>query len=64
MADPLRHNCRIDLAEEILDFVANHPDAVGVRIQLKDLFELNQKDLENAHDVVRDFRNFVDNQKF
>lgn len=64
MADPLRHDCKLDVAEEILDFIANSPDAEEVRTKIRDLLELTDNDLYLAHDVVNDFRNLIKDQEF
>jgi hypothetical protein len=35
MADPLRHECKLDIAEEILDWIEKSPDAEKVREEIK-----------------------------
>jgi len=35
MADPLRHDCKLDIADEILDFIANNPNAEEIRLANK-----------------------------
>jgi len=64
MADPLRHHCKLDMAEEILDFIANNPDAKVVRETIKNCLELNDIDLEVAHEVVSEFNNLIRDQEF
>lgn len=64
MADPLRHNCKLDIAEEILDFIANNPDAEKIRLEIRNLLNLSEEDIEDALGVVADLGNFVRNQEF
>ncbi len=64
MADPLRHNCKLDLAEEILNFIANNPDAEEVREKIRNSLELTDVDLYHAHDVVSNFRNLIEDQEY
>lgn len=64
MADPLRHNCKLDIAEEILNFIANSPDAEEVREIIRNSLELTDPDLEHAHEVVDDLSNLIRNQEF
>ena len=64
MADPLRHGCKLDIAEEILNFIAHNPDAEEVRVILRSLLELTDVDLENAHDVVYGIGYLIKGQQF
>ena len=64
MADPLRHSCKLDIAEEILDFIANYPDAEEVRVILRSILDLNDADIEQAHEVVNNFRSLIEDQKY
>lgn len=64
MADPLRHDSKLDIAEEILDFIANNRDAEKVREEIKSLLDLSEEDMEDAAEVITDFRNLLKNQKF
>lgn len=64
MADPLRHKCKLDLAEEILDFIANNPDAEEVRVVLRSLLDMNDTDFGMAHDVVDNITRLIAEQEF
>lgn len=64
MADPLRHHNKLDIAEEILDFIANNPDAEEVRVVLRSLLDIDDNDFNMAHGVVEKFRNLIDEQEF
>lgn len=64
MADPLRHSCKLDIAEEILEFITNNPDAEEVRATLKNHLELTYNDLEMANGVVHDLSNLIRDQEF
>ncbi len=64
MADPLRHNCKLDIAEEILDFIANNPDAEKIRLEIRNLLNLSEEDIEDALGVVADLSNLMKNQEF
>lgn len=64
MADALRHESKLDIAEEILNFIANDPEAEKIKEELMILLELNHADLKQAHTVVKDFINLIKNQEF
>lgn len=64
MADPLRHGCKLDIAEEILDFVANNSDAEEVRVMIRDALELTEEDMEDAAEVVTDISRLMENQQY
>lgn len=64
MADPLRHNCKLDIAEEILDFIANNPDAEEVRVILRSLLDMNDNDFEMAHGVIDNITRLIAEQEF
>lgn len=64
MADPLRHGCKLDLAEEILDFIANNPDAEEVRVILRSLLDMTDSDFDMAHEIVSNIRDIIKDQKF
>lgn len=64
MVDPLRHHNKLDVAEEILDFISNNPDAEDVRVILRSLLDMDDNDFDMAHDVVRGVRDLVEEQEF
>ncbi len=64
MADPSRHDGKLDLADEILDFVANNPEAEDIREKIRNRLDLIDQDLEDAAEVITDFRNLIRNQKY
>jgi len=64
MADPLRHSCKLDIAEEILDFIANNPDAEEIRVILRSLLDMTDSDFEMAREVVDGIRNIIEDQEF
>ena len=64
MADPLRHSCKLDIAEEILDFIATNPDAEKIRLEIGSLLNLSEEDIEDAAGVVADIGNLINGQKF
>lgn len=64
MADPLRHGCKLDVAEEILDFIANNPDAGKVREEIRNLIDLTEEDIEDAAEVVTDINRLMKNQGY
>lgn len=64
MADPLRHQDKLDIADEILDFVANNPKAEEIRLKIIEQLELTEEDLEDAAEVVADIRNLYRNQRY
>jgi hypothetical protein len=64
MADPLRHGCKLDVAEEILDFIANNPDAGKVREEIINLIDLTEEDIEDAAEVVTDINRLMKNQGY
>lgn len=64
MADPLRHDCKLDIAEEILDFIANNSDAKEVRLMIRDALELTEEDMEDAAEVVTDMNRLMKNQRY
>ncbi len=64
MADPLRHQDKLDIADEILNFIANNPKAEGIRPEIIRLLDLSEEDLEDAAEVVADFRNLYKNQRY
>ncbi len=64
MADPLRHHNKLDIAEEILDFIANNPDGEEVRVILRSLLDITDEDFNMAHDVVNKFRELIEEQEF
>lgn len=64
MADPLRHHKKLDIAEEILDFIANNPDAEDVRVILRSLLDMTDSDFDMAHEVVERIRDLIDDQEF
>lgn len=64
MADPLRHNCKLDIAEEILSFIASNIDAEEVRVVIRDTLGLTDADLEDAHDVVNNLSELIKDQQY
>lgn len=64
MADPLRHNCKLDIAEEILQYIADNPSATDIRELLRRRLHMDCNDFDMAHEVVADIRNLLNNQKF
>ena len=64
MADPLRHDCKLDIAEEILDFVANNRNAQEVRVMIREALELTEEDMEDAAEVVTDINRLIKNQRY
>jgi hypothetical protein len=64
MADPLRHYCKLDIAEEVLNFIANSPDAEEIRTIIRSHLELSEEDMEDAAEVVTDLSNLMRNQKY
>lgn len=64
MADPLRHDCKLDVAEEILNFIANNPDAEEIRGKIRGILDLTEEDMEDAAEVVTDLSNLMKNQKY
>jgi len=64
MADPLRHDCKLDIADEILDFIANNPNAEEIRLAIRGRLDLSEEDLEDAAEVVADFKNHYKNQRY
>lgn len=64
MADLLRHRCKLDIAEEILDFVASDPDAEEVRVILRSLLSMADDDFDMAHEVVKNIRDAIEEQQF
>lgn len=64
MADPLRHNCKLDVAEEVMNFIANNHDAEDIREKIREHLELTDPDLEDAAEVVTDLSNLMRNQKY
>jgi hypothetical protein len=64
MADPLRHDCKLDVAEEILNFIANNHDAEEIRGKIRDILDLTEEDMEDAAEVVTDLSNLMKNQKY
>jgi len=64
MADPLRHDCKLDIAEEILNFIANNPDAGEIREKIRNFLDLTEEDMEDAAEVVTDLSNLIRNQKY
>jgi len=64
MADPLRHHKKLDIAEEILDFIANNPDAEEVRVVLRSLLDIDDNDFDMAHEVVENIVDLIDEQEF
>lgn len=64
MADSLRHDTKLDVAEEILDFIANNRDAGKVREEIKKLIDMTEEDIEDAAEVVTDINRLMKNQKY
>lgn len=66
MADPLRHDCKLDMAEEILNFIANNSssEAVVIRTMITDALELTEEDMEDAAEIVTDFSRMIKNQRY
>ena len=64
MADPLRHSCKLDVAEEILAFIAENPDAEWVRGELRKHLEMEDRDFEHAHEVVKDIVDLKEEQEY
>jgi hypothetical protein len=64
MADPLRHDCKLDVAEEILNFIANNHDAEEIRGKIRGILDLTEEDMEDAAEVVTDLSNLMKNQKY
>lgn len=64
MADPLRHDSKLDIADEILDFIANNPKAEEIRGKIRSFLDLTEEDMEDAAEIITDFRNLMKNQKF
>lgn len=64
MANPLRHDCRLDVAEEILDFIANNSEAEEARVIIRDALELTEEDMEDAAEIVTDFSRLMKNQRY
>ena len=64
MADPLRHDSKLDIADEILDFIANNSKAEEIRLKIIGLLDLSEEDLEDAAEVVADFKNLYKNQRY
>lgn len=64
MADPLRHDCKLDVAEEILNFIANNSDAEDARVIIRDALGLTEEDMEDAAEVVTDFSRLMKNQRY
>lgn len=64
MADPLRHSCALDVAEEILAFIADNHDAEEVRVILRSLLDMDDNDFDDAHEVVRNIRDLIEEQKY
>ncbi len=64
MADPLRHDCKLDIAEEILDFIANNPKAEDIRGKIRNLLDLSEEDIEDAHEVVNGMNSLIKEQRF
>jgi len=64
MADPLRHDSKLDIADEILNFIANNPNAEEIRLAIIGRLDLSEEDLEDAAEVVADFKNLYKNQRY
>lgn len=64
MADPLRHSCKLDIAEEILEFIANNRNAEEIREKIKICLDLTEEDMEDAAEVITDFSRLMRNQEF
>jgi hypothetical protein len=64
MADPLRHNSKLDIAEEILNWIENNPDAEKVREEIKTRLDLNDMDLYHTHDVVSRVAELIKEQEY
>ena len=64
MADPLRHDSRLDIADEILDFIANNHQAEEIRGKIISFLDLTEEDMEDAAEFITDFRNLIRNQRF
>lgn len=64
MADPLRHHCKLDVAEEILDFIANNAYAEEIRQVIRTHLDLTEEDMEDAAEIVTDLSNLMRNQKY
>jgi len=64
MADPLRHDSKLDIADEILNFIANDSKGREIRLKLRESLDLSEEDLEDAAEIVTDFRNLMKNQKY
>jgi hypothetical protein len=64
MTDPLRHDCKLHVAEEILNFIANNPNAEEIRLKIRSILDLTEEDMEDAAEVVTDLDNLMKNQKY
>lgn len=64
MADPLRHKCKLDIAEDILNFIENNSDAGEVRVIIEDALGLTDIDLEDAYEVVNNLRELIRDQQY
>lgn len=65
MADPLRHSSKLDIAEEILEYIADDDNnAKDVREKIMLSLDLTNDDLRLAADVVRNISNLIRDQKF
>ena len=62
--DPLRHESKLDVAEEILAFIAGNSDAEEIRKILRDRLELSDSDFDHAHEVVHQIRYLIEDQKY
>ncbi len=64
MADPLRHSSKLDIAEEILEYIADDDNnAKDVREKIMLSLDLTNDDLRLAADVVRNISNLIRDQK-
>ncbi len=64
MADPLRHESKLDIADEIMNFIANNPEAREIRQKIREKLDITNIDMEDAAEIITDFRNLMKNQEF
>jgi hypothetical protein len=63
MTDPLKHNQKLYVAVEILEYLYMSSEGEAV-IVLKKLLDINNEDLLSAAVTVRSIRDLVDNQRY
>jgi hypothetical protein len=62
MAD--QFDSKLDVAEKILNFIANNRLAGKIREDLKQQLDLTEEDMEDAAEIVTDFSRLIKNQKY